>query len=55
MLIYGVCISDINNINEKKAIDFLNELAKLGYDCLEEFLENKNDNGSDYSFNDWMY
>lgn len=56
MLIYGVCISDIKTINEEKAIKFLNELAKLNYNnYLEEFLENKNDNDTDYSFNDWMY
>lgn len=56
MLIYGVCISDIENINEEKAVEFLNELARLNYnDYLEQFLENQNDNGMDYSFNDWMY
>lgn len=56
MLIYGVCISDIENINEEKAVEFLNELAQLGYeDYLDEFLENKKDNGDDYNFNEWMY
>lgn len=56
MIIYGVCISDINEINEEKAIEFLEELSEIGYeDYLENFLDNKHDNGEDYTFNDWVY
>ena len=56
MIIYGVCISDIKELNEEKAVDFLKELSKLGHeDYLENFIENKHDNGEDYSFNNWCY
>ena len=54
--IYGVCISDIYNLNEEKAICFLNELAQLGYpDYLETFTESKENSSKNYTFNDWSY
>lgn len=58
MVIYGVCISDIEKINEEKAIDFLKELSNNGYgyiDYLEDFLEKKDETDGEYSFNDWAY
>lgn len=57
MLIYGVCISDIEKINEEKAMEFLKELDRsYGSYYLEKYLEDKEDHDDeDYSFNDWMY
>lgn len=55
MTIYGVCISDIESINEEKVMDFLFELSNEGYpEYLEEFNDAKADN-EDYTVDDWLY
>ena len=54
-MLYGVCISDIRRINEESAIELLKEISEKGYDdYLENFNENKMDNGNDYTFRDWI-
>ena len=57
MLLYGVCISDIGEINEEKAINFLRELSKIpGKEhYLADFLETKDYNHEAYSIGDWLY
>ena len=60
MEIYGVCISDIEKINEEKAAAFLMELAEKGHGLyLEEFESNRKDNSEDnyeeYSVSSYLY
>lgn len=56
MLIYGVCISEIKEINQKKVEKFLAELAEKGFpDYLKEFKANKEDNNGDYTVGDYLY
>ena len=51
MLIYGVCISDIEKINEEKAVQFLKELEEFDY--YENFLQGTSDE-EDYTFSEWI-
>ena len=56
MTIYGVCISDIEKINNEKVEQFLVNLAEKGYDLyLTEFKENRKDIGNGYTVNDYLY
>ena len=56
MKIYGVCISDIEKINEEKFLGLLKELAENGHEhYLADFTENKKDNDEDYTADDWLY
>ena len=60
MLIYGVCISDIEKINTEKAEAFLKELAAQGHDFyLKEFEDNRKDNGEnnyeEYTVSSYLY
>ena len=55
MLIYGVCISHIEKINEEKFMAFLKELSDLGSgkeQYLNDFLETKKLNDDEYTFDD---
>lgn len=53
MLIYGICISDINTLNEEKAEKYLEELLNTSCrDIASNYFENKKD-GND--INDWLY
>ena len=57
MLIYGVCISHIEKINEEKFMTFLKELSDIGSgkeQYLSDFLETKKLNGDEYTINDWL-
>jgi len=56
MLLYGVCISDIEKINEEKAVAFLKELAEAGLGAdnyYENYLEDTSDD-EDYTFSKWI-
>ena len=60
MLIYGVCISDIDKINNEKAEELLKELALQGHDLyLEEFEDNRKDNSEnnyeEYTVSSYLY
>lgn len=58
MELYGVCISDIEKINEEKVMEFLEYLSEdkaTEIDYLADFLATKNDNNGDYSVSDWLY
>ena len=60
MLIYGVCISDIEQFNEDKFMNFFRELYDEGYthyldDYLEtRYMKRKYDE-TEYSVQDWLY
>lgn len=56
MDIYGVCVSDIDTINNEKVMQLLIELAELGFDSyFSEFTENKGEFGDEYSVSDYLY
>lgn len=59
MIIYGVCISYIKNINEGKAEQFLESLINTSAkDIAENFFVNKKDNeeinGEKYTVEEWL-
>lgn len=55
MLIYGVCISDIDQINEEKAVGLLHEFAKIDESPLKDYLGSSNADGNQISFDQWCY